>query len=84
MGTETVKGYGPPCHTCDLGIEMRYSVSDPSPRVMDIGHIRTPWRVLQPTWTTTHCDEATRSDSHEGLSGPHYLLAMQSEVSPGA
>jgi hypothetical protein len=29
VGTERVHGYGPRCHTCDLGIEMRYSGSGP-------------------------------------------------------
>ena len=29
MGMETMHGDGPRCHTCDLGIEMRYSVSGP-------------------------------------------------------
>jgi hypothetical protein len=29
MDTETVNGYGPRCHICDLGIEMRYSVAGP-------------------------------------------------------
>lgn len=29
MGFETVHGYGPRCHTCELGIEMRYGVSGP-------------------------------------------------------
>jgi hypothetical protein len=29
VGTDTVHGYGPRCHACDLGIEMRYSVSGP-------------------------------------------------------
>ena len=29
VGTETVHGYGPRCHICDLGIEMRYSIRGP-------------------------------------------------------
>ena len=29
MGSETVHGYGPRCHACELGIEMRYAVSGP-------------------------------------------------------
>jgi hypothetical protein len=27
--SKTVHGYGPRCHTCDLGIEMRYSLTAP-------------------------------------------------------
>jgi hypothetical protein len=29
VATETMHGYGPRCHICDPGIEMRYSVSGP-------------------------------------------------------
>jgi hypothetical protein len=36
VASETVHGYGPRCHTCQLGIEMRYSAS--APRSKSQGH----------------------------------------------
>ena len=37
MATDgTVPGYGPRCHVCDLGIEMRYGAS--APRSKSLGH----------------------------------------------
>jgi hypothetical protein len=29
VAIQTMQGYGPRCHICELGIEIRYSVSEP-------------------------------------------------------
>lgn len=54
MGTETVHGYGPRCHTWELGIEIRYPVSDLDQRARATGITRTPWQGSRRTWITTH------------------------------